>query len=138
MHTNTASSFMNKRPSLIPVARRNTLIKELLKSNNELPPTSISNDHNLTEDQEDRVDDFNSEEALGALRSRKMSKRGSSCRKMSLRKMSLQQELGLPKEKLNNVKKSEEFMRLIAPLEEKAMKLAPKLDGRIKCTPRKA
>jgi hypothetical protein len=126
------SAFLNKRPSLIPVARRNTLIKELLQNNNELPSRSTSNDVN----QPDSLDDSSEVSyEVGAipLSGRKMSNRGSSSRKMSL-----QQVLGLPKEKLNSVKKSEEFMRLIARLEEKALQLAPKLDGRIKCTPRKS
>jgi hypothetical protein len=130
---NRSKSLRYKRPSLVPMARRNTIIRDLILNSNDPVTTDSAESEDTAE-----ADNAFTAEAMATLRQQQQErnqalKRGYS---LSARKVSVLQTLGVSRERLNSVKKSTEFIKLIVPFEETAIKLCPKVDGRIRCCPR--
>ena len=105
-----------KRPSLVPIVRKSSIIKDLLSKKS----SSSSVYGNLSEN------DISSTEELSININSTRVRRES-------RKLSLKQSLNLTKESLTNIKKSDAYIRKLSEYEDKTIKLNPKIEGRIIC-----
>jgi hypothetical protein len=101
--------LVRRRPSIVPIVRRNSLIKDICFSN-EFSKLGLA-------DKGDSQYNYS--------HSRKSY--------IEPRKLSLQQSLNLPQSFLNTIKKSDYYLKMISEYEEEALKLEPKLEGRIIC-----
>ena len=108
----------HRRPSIVPLVKRNSLIKEIISNTFEtIPDNAPGSPASLSSINSDEFSPSSSYQ-----------RRGSSF----MRKMSLQQTLNMPKEIINTVKKSDVFLKRISIIEEESIKLSPKVEGRIR------
>jgi hypothetical protein len=122
--TNTSNPPF-RRPSLIPIVKRNTVIKELLEESNSLIHLEDASAAETKSNNTDEIRSIESDDESFKYRLARRTLSGS-------RKLSLQQSLNIPREVINNVKSSEAFLKRILPIEEESIKLCPRIHGRIR------
>lgn len=113
-----------KRPSLVPIAKRNSIITDLLFKTKHIesrPLESVKDEVQLDTTSPLKS---NSDKAVGLRRMSKM---------QDSRKLSLQQSLNLSQNVLNKIKKSDAYIKKINEFEQVSLKVAPKVEGRIVC-----
>jgi hypothetical protein len=107
------ASVSFRRPSLVPITKRNSIIKDLLIKNRKI---------NLNENDEQMESKFAQLDIK-----RRFSKLPES------RKLSLQQSLHLPQQVLTNIKKTDDYINKLSELEEITLRVCPKIEKRIIC-----
>lgn len=100
------------RPSLFPLVKRNSLIRDFIVLNH-------SNEDNKSLNENRKL----------SLQPQNYNRR-TRC-SIQPRKLSLQQTLNVDQESLNKIKKSSEYIKKVKEYEENSLKLCPKVEGRI-------
>lgn len=114
-------SLKSKRPSIVPIVKRNSIIKELLIRNKQIDPKCVSPKLLKAEEESNY-----SSGARARAGSKFVNRRES-------RKLSLQQSLNIPSNVLSNLKKTDQYMKALYVAEADPLKVCPKVENRIIC-----